>query len=134
MSHVILIIDDDLTTLKLVKLVLQREGYQILTAKNGAEGLRKAEDVSPDLVILDIMLPGIDGYQVCHYLRTNPTTAHIPVLMFSSLDRPADQARAFKVGSDDYLTKPIKMAELLEKVRGALYFKNLSGEQANTAS
>ena len=124
MSNVILIIDDETTTLKLVKMVLEREGYQIFTAKNGADGLRKAEEIKPDLVILDIVLPGIDGYQVCQYLRTNPSTASVPVLMFSSLHLPADQNRAFDAGSNDYLTKPVKMAQLLEKVRTALYFSS----------
>ena len=124
MTSTILVVEDEITTLKVIKMVLQREGYHIVTATNGEEGLRKAEEVAPDLMILDIMLPGMDGFQVCHYLRKNPQTAKLPVIMFSGLDRPADQRHAFEAGSDDYITKPVKMAELLEKVRAALFFKN----------
>ena len=124
MPNTILIIEDEITTLKLIKLVLQREGYHIATATSGAEGLRKAEELHPDLLILDIVLPGIDGFQVCQYLRQNPATAKVPVIMFSGLDRPADQRHAFEAGSDDYIVKPVKTAELLDKVRAALYFKN----------
>jgi DNA-binding response OmpR family regulator len=120
----ILVVEDEITTLKLIKMVLQREGYQIVTATSGAEGLRKAEELKPDLVILDIVLPGMDGFHVCQHLRKNPQTAHLPVIMFSSLDRPADQRHAFEAGSDDYITKPVKLAELLDKVRAALYFKH----------
>jgi DNA-binding response OmpR family regulator len=119
----ILIIEDEITTLKLIKMVLQREGYQIATATIGSEGLRKVEEIRPDLVILDIVLPGIDGFQVCQYLRKNPQTAKLPVIIFSSLDRPADQRHAYLAGSDDYLIKPVKLADLLAKVRASLYFR-----------
>ena len=124
MSHTILVVEDDKTTLKLIRLVLQQQGYCIATATTGSEGLRKAEEVNPDLVLLDIILPGMDGFQVCQYLRKNEQTAKTPIIMFSGLDRPADQRHAFEAGSDDYLTKPVKMAELIEKVRAALFFKN----------
>lgn len=123
MSDIILIVDDEITTLKLIKMVLQREGYRVATATSGAEGLRKAEDLQPALMLLDIVLPGMDGFQVCQYLRKNPKTANLPVIMFSGLDRPADQRNAFKAGGDDYLTKPVKMVDLLEKIRALLYFK-----------
>jgi DNA-binding response OmpR family regulator len=123
MSDIILIVDDEITTLKLIKMVLQREGYRVATATSGAEGLRKAEDLQPDLMLLDIVLPGMDGFQVCQYLRKNPKTAKLPVIMFSGLDRPADQRNAFKAGGDDYLTKPVKMVDLLEKIRALLYFE-----------
>jgi DNA-binding response OmpR family regulator len=119
----ILIIEDEITTLKLIKMVLQREGYQIATATTGSEGLRKVEEIRPDLVILDIVLPGIDAFQVCQYLRKNPQTAKLPVIIFSSLDRPADQRHAYLAGSDDYLIKPVKLADLLAKVRASLYFR-----------
>lgn len=118
----ILIVDDEITTLKLIKMVLQREGYEITTAANGAEGLRKAEESNPDLILLDIVLPGLDGFQVCQYLRKNPATANVPIIMFSGLDRPADQRHAYEAGGTDYLTKPVKMTDLLEKIRAALFF------------
>jgi two-component system cell cycle response regulator len=123
MSDMILIVEDETTTLKIVKMVLKREGYRVVTATNGSEALRIADDIIPDLVLLDIVLPGMDGFQVCQYLRKNTRTATIPVIMFSGLDRPADQRRAFEVGGDDYLTKPVKMVDMLEKIRAILYFK-----------
>jgi DNA-binding response OmpR family regulator len=123
MSSTILIVEDEITTLKLIKIVLQREGYHIATATSGSEGLRKVEEISPDLVILDILLPGMDGFQVCQYLRKNPQTENLPVIMFSSLDRPVDQRHAYLAGSDDYLIKPVRMTDLLDKVRAALYFR-----------
>lgn len=123
MSNVILIVEDEATSLKLIKMVLHREGYRIATATNGSEALRIAEELRPDLILLDIMLPGLDGYQVCQYLRQNPHTEKVPVIMFSSLDRPADQRHAFEAGSDDYVTKPVKLDDLLTKVRSALHFR-----------
>lgn len=123
MSDMILIVEDEFTTLKLVKMVLKREGYRVATATTGPEALRIADDIIPDLVLLDIVLPGMDGFQVCQYLRKNARTATIPVIMFSGLDRPADQRHAFEVGTDDYMTKPVKMAEMLEKIHAILYFK-----------
>jgi pilus assembly protein CpaE len=123
MTNTILIVEDEVMTLKLIKMVLQREGYHVVTATNGSEGLRKAEEIRPNLMILDIVLPGMDGFQVCQYLRKNPETAKTPVIMFSGLDRPADQRHGFEAGGDDYVTKPVRMAELIEKVRAALYFR-----------
>ncbi len=123
MSDMILIVEDEITSLKIVKMVLKREGYRVVTATNGPEALRIADDIIPDLVLLDIVLPGMDGFQVCQYLRKNARTANIPVIMFSGLDRPADQRRAFEVGGDDYLTKPVKMGDMLEKIRAILYFR-----------
>jgi two-component system alkaline phosphatase synthesis response regulator PhoP len=123
MSQTILIVDDEQTTAQLVKMVLKKQGYRVVTSGNGPEALRIADDLIPDLVLLDIVLPGMDGFQVCQYIRKNPRTATIPVIMFSGLDRPADQHKAFEVGSDDYLTKPVKMADLLEKIRKILYLK-----------
>lgn len=123
MTSTILVVEDEITTLKLIKLVLQREGYHIVTATNGSEGLRKVREYQPDLMLLDIVMPGMDGFQVCQYLRRDPATAKLPVIMFSGLNRPADQRHAFEAGSDDYITKPVKMAELLDKVRAALFFK-----------
>jgi DNA-binding response OmpR family regulator len=123
MPETILIVDDELTTVQLVKMVLKKQGYRVVTAANGPEALRIADDLLPDLMLLDIVLPGMDGFQVCQYIRKNTRTAKIPIIMFSGLDRPADQRNAFDAGSDDYLTKPVKMADLLEKIRSILYFR-----------
>jgi two-component system cell cycle response regulator len=88
-----------------------------------------ADDLIPDLILLDIVLPGMDGFQVCQYIRKNPRTSNVPVIMFSGLDRPADQRNAFNAGSDDYLTKPVKMADLLEKIQSILFFKQTERQE-----
>jgi CheY-like chemotaxis protein len=128
MAPKILIIEDEPTTLKLVKLVLQRAGYQTVTADNGSEGLRQVTESKPDLVLLDLILPGIDGFQVCRMLRQDPATRRLPVIIFSGLNRPAEQRQAFEAGGDDFLTKPIRLADLLDKVRSALYFREPVGD------
>lgn len=125
----ILIVEDEITTSQLVKIVLKKQGYRVVTATTGPEALRIADDIIPDLILLDIVLPGMDGFQVCQYIRKNPHTAQIPVIMFSGLDRPADQRMAFAAGGDDYLTKPVKMSDLLEKIRANLYFKQTQQPQ-----
>lgn len=117
MAEMILIVEDELTTAKLVKMVLKKQGYRVVAVTNGSEALGIADDLVPDLILLDIVLPGMDGFQVCEYIRKNPRTKEIPVIMFSGLDRPADQRKAYMAGTDDYLTKPVKMADLLEKIR-----------------
>jgi two-component system cell cycle response regulator len=124
MPETILIVDDEVTTAQLVKMVLKKEGYRVVTATNGPEALRIADDLVPDLVLLDIVLPGMDGFQVCRYLRKHARTAAIPVIMFSGLDLPTDQRKAYDAGADDYLTKPVKKADLLEKIRAIFYFRH----------
>lgn len=116
MSAMILVVEDELTTLQLVKMVLKRNGYRLSTATNGHDALHMADDLLPDLILLDIILPGMDGFQVCQYLRRNPRTANIPIIMFSGLDRVTDQRRAFAVGSNDFISKPVKMADLLQRI------------------
>jgi DNA-binding response OmpR family regulator len=84
MEEKILVIEDDPATSRLVDYSLRHEGYQVITASNGLEGIRKAHDESPDLIILDVMLPGMDGFEICHRLRAENDTARLPILMFSA--------------------------------------------------
>jgi CheY-like chemotaxis protein len=116
----ILLVDDDVDTLKLIGLMLQRRGYQITAAQNGTLALAKAESDLPDLIILDVMMPDIDGYEVCRRLRANPTTAPIPVIMFTAKTQLGDKVAGFQAGADDYLTKPIHPAELASHVEAIL--------------
>ena len=116
MSKKILVIEDDPSTLRLIKYTLQQEGYQVLTAPNGLEGLRTAKNEEPDLIILDVLLPGIDGYEICHRLRAEPQTAQLPILMVSGKAREIDKATGLKMGADDYITKPWHRPELLTKI------------------
>jgi DNA-binding response OmpR family regulator len=101
---------------------LQREGYDVLVARNSAEAFRAVREEQPDLVILDIMLPGMNGYEICHQLRADRSLNALPILMFTARNLPADQRKGFGVGADDYMTKPINSAELLSRVRAMLFF------------
>jgi pilus assembly protein CpaE len=120
MSEKILIIDDDLDTLRLVGLMLQRQGYQISAATNGQQGLDKAFDEDPDLILLDIMMPDMDGYEVTRRLRKNPSTMETPILMFTAKTQLDDKVIGFEVGANDYLTKPTHPSELQARVKTLL--------------
>lgn len=120
MVDTILVIDDDLDTLRLVGLMLQRQGYQISAATNGQQGLEKATEEKPNLILLDIMMPDMDGYEVARRLRKNPITANIPILMFTAKTQLDDKVAGFEVGADDYLTKPTHPSELQSHVSALL--------------
>ncbi|MBN1304743.1 MAG: response regulator [Anaerolineales bacterium] len=120
MAEKILIIDDDLDTLRLVGLMLQRQGYQIAAAANGQQGLEKAFTENPDLVLLDVMMPDMDGYEVARRLRKQPETANTPILMFTAKTQLDDKVTGFEVGADDYLTKPTHPSELQAHVKALL--------------
>lgn len=116
MAKKILVIEDDPGTSRLVDYSLRHEGYQVITAFNGLEGLRKATSEAPDLIILDVMLPGMDGFEICHRLRADPATAAIFILMFSAKAQEIDKNTGLKVGADDYLPKPAAPAEIVSRV------------------
>lgn len=120
MAEKILIIDDDLDTLQLVGLMLQRHGYEISTANRGALGLKKAFEEGPDLIVLDIMMPEMDGYEVARRLRENKSTAETPILMFTAKTQMDDKVNGFKAGADGYITKPTHPSELQSHVRNLL--------------
>ena len=120
LSEKILIIDDDLDTLRLVGLMLQRQGYQISAATKGQQGLDKAFDEDPDLILLDVMMPEMDGYEVTRRLRRNPSTMETPILMFTAKTQLNDKVSGFDVGANDYLTKPTHPSELQARVKTLL--------------
>jgi len=120
MPDKILIVDDDVDTLKLVGLMLERQGYDISVASNGAQGLRKAASDKPDLILLDVMMPDMDGYEVTQRLRSDPKLAHIPIIMFTAKSMLDDKVAGFEAGVDDYLTKPTHPAELTAHVKAVL--------------
>ena len=128
MNEKILIIDDDLDTLRLVGLMLQRQGYQISAATNGQQGLDKAFEETPDLILLDVMMPDMDGYEVTRRLRRNPATIETPVLMFTAKSQLDDKVIGFEVGASDYLTKPTHPSELQARVRTLLSRANENKE------
>jgi DNA-binding response OmpR family regulator len=120
MNKKILVIEDDPGTVRLIKDCLQQGGYQVLTAPNGLEGIRKAKNEEPDLIILGVLLPGVDGFEICHRLRAEPKTAQLPVLMLSAMAREIDKATGLKVGADYYITKPAAPSEIANRVESLL--------------
>jgi len=120
MSEKILVVDDEIETLRLVGLTLQRQGYQIVAANNGEQALSMIQSEKPDLVILDIMMPDVDGFEVARQLRDSPATSNLPILMFSAKAQLDDKVTGYEAGADDYLTKPIHPAELVAHVKALL--------------
>jgi DNA-binding response OmpR family regulator len=115
----ILIVEDDHDIAELIALYLRKAGHSIDLATSGTAALAQAKDRGPDLVILDLMLPGIDGLQVCHALRSTPRTAGIPIIMLTARAEEPDRIRGLELGADDYVTKPFSPRELVARV-GAL--------------
>jgi len=120
----ILVIEDDPPTLRLVTCTLRQEGYQVLTATNGLTGIRKAQNENPDLVLLDVMLPGIDGFEICHRLRAETQTAGLPIILVSAKAQEIDKTVGLKVGADDYISKPWQRSELTAKIADVLERKS----------
>jgi two-component system, OmpR family, alkaline phosphatase synthesis response regulator PhoP len=116
----VLIADDNPQGVELLDAYLTGCDYDINTAADGEETLRKVKEWQPDLILLDIMMPKISGFEVCKRLRCDPATRDIAVLMITALDQPSDVERAVEAGTDDFLTKPINKSELLLRVRAAL--------------
>ena len=120
----ILIVDDSPENVRLLSSLLGDRGYRINSATNGKMALSKVEAECPDLILLDIMLPELDGYQVCRILKSQPETRHIPIIFLSGLDSELDKVEAFKVGGADYITKPFFMEEVIFRVQGQLAIVN----------
>lgn len=128
MTARILVVDDIPANVKLLEARLLAEYFDVLTAEDGFKALNIVEKTQVDLILLDIMMPGIDGFEVCERLKSNPKTAHIPVVMVTALDQPADRVRGLKAGADDFLTKPVNDLQLMSRVKSLLRLKALSDE------
>ncbi len=136
MTARILVVDDIPANVKLLEARLLAEYFDVLTAEDGYQCLSIVENTQVDLILLDIMMPGIDGFEVCERLKGNPKTAHIPVVMVTALDQPADRVRGLKAGADDFLTKPVNDLQLMSRVKSLVRLKTLSDElrlRADTA-
>src|SRR5512143_2806374 len=120
MAEKILIVDDDLDTLRLVGLMLQHQGYRINAASSGIQAISMSQTDKPDLILLDIMMPEMDGYEVARKLRSDPATSHIPIIMFTAKTQVDDKVAGFEAGADDYLTKPTQPRELFAHVKAVL--------------
>ena len=124
----ILVVDDTPSNVKLLADVLGAKGYTILTAASGAEALEAIERHELDLVLLDVMMPGMSGYDVCRKIRANPATVMLPVVMVTALDPAQERVKGLEAGADDFLTKPIHQPEILARVRSLLRIKTLHDE------
>ena len=113
----ILIVEDEASLVEVLSYNLQREGYEVVIAKEGREGLRKAQMQLPDLIILDLMLPGLNGLDICRELRASPRTAGITILMLTAKGEETDQVVGFAMGADDYVTKPFSVKVLMQRIK-----------------
>jgi CheY-like chemotaxis protein len=112
----ILAVDDDPTILRLLQVNLEMEGHEVLTAGDGHEAMAQMREGSPEVVLLDVMMPGLDGWQVCEQIRADPALAHTPVVFLSARAQESDLARGAEVGADAYVTKPFDPLALVELV------------------
>lgn len=119
-KQTILIIEDERAIVDVLTYNFRKEGFEVLTATDGQDGLRRAQASLPDLVVLDLMLPVIEGLEVCRQLRTGTRTKEIPILMLTARSEEVDEIVGFQMGADDYVTKPFKMKPLIQRIKALL--------------
>jgi two-component system, sensor histidine kinase and response regulator len=133
----ILIVDDTPANLNVLSAILGKRGYRVRPAINGALALKAAQKAAPDLILLDVQMPGMDGYEVCRQLKGDPHTRDIPVVFISALDDVLDKVEAFQAGGVDYITKPFQIEEVLARVENQLVLRRqreaISGLSARNA-
>lgn len=127
----VLVVDDEPRNIKLLSAHLNAEGYEVLAASNGEEALQMAGSENPDLILLDIMMPEMDGFEATRRLKVDPLTQHIPVVLVTSLDGSESRVKGLDAGADEFLTKPVNRAELLVRVRALLRMKQMQDELLN---
>src|SRR5436190_17349183 len=128
MTARVLVVDDLPANVKLLEARLSAEYFDVLTAMSGEQALVICERAECDIVLLDVMMPEMDGFEVCRRLKSNPATHHIPVVMVTALDQPADRLRGLEVGADDFLTKPVSDVALIARVRSLSRLKLMIDE------
>jgi two-component system cell cycle response regulator len=128
MTARILVVDDILSNVKLLEAKLTAEYFEVVTAFNGEQALDRIVADSPDIVLLDVMMPGMDGFEVCRRIKSNARTAHIPVIMVTALDQPSDRVAGLDAGADDFLTKPVDDTALFARVRSLVRLKMMTDE------
>ena len=134
MSVRILVVDDQAANLKLLQQVLTSSGYEVVTATSGADALAKVAATNPDLVLLDVLMPKMSGYEVCRAIRADPRTELLPVVMVTALDPAEERLRGIEAGADDFLTKPINHAEIIARVKSLLRIRSLHGKVEEQAA
>ncbi len=128
MAAKILVVDDVAMNVKLLADVLGAKGYATVTASSGAEALAKLETEKPDMLLLDVMMPGMSGYEVCQAIRANPAHSMLPIVLVTALDPAQERAKGLEAGADDFLSKPVNQAELMARVKSLLRIKQLYDE------
>ena len=128
MTARVLVVDDILSNVKLLEAKLTTEYFEVVTAYSGLEALAKIDECDPDIVLLDVMMPGMDGFEVCRRIKANPKCTHIPVVMVTALDQPSDRVAGLEAGADDFLTKPVDDAALFARVRSLVRLKMMTDE------
>lgn len=128
-THAVLVVDDDPLNLSVMHTALNSAGYMTYAANSGYQALNMTSDIKPDLVLLDVVMPGIDGFEVCRRLKADPSTIDIPVIFITAHSSPDRMAEGYTLGAVDYLVKPVSMAELLVKVSTQIQIKSFLAEQ-----
>src|SRR5437868_2008882 len=128
MTARVLVVDDIPSNIKLLEARLAAEYFDVASACNGPEALTRIAEQEPDIVLLDVMMPGMDGFEVCRRIKNNPATAHIPVVMVTALDQTSDRVAGLEAGADDFLTKPVDDAALFARVRSLVRLKMMTDE------
>ncbi|MBG1231365.1 PleD family two-component system response regulator [Aestuariivirga litoralis] len=128
MTARVLVVDDIAANVRLLEAKLTAEYFEVVTAMNGVDALDAVQRTKPDIVLLDVMMPGIDGIEVCKRLKANNATAHIPVVMVTALDQPEDRLKGLRAGADDFLTKPVNDISLFSRVKSLVRLKMLTDE------
>jgi two-component system phosphate regulon response regulator PhoB len=123
-QQTILVIEDERALVEVLTYNLRKEGFEVLSAGDGQDGLRRAQTNLPDLIVLDLMLPVIEGLEVCRQLRSGPRTRDIPILMLTARSEEIDEILGFQMGADDYVTKPFKIKALIQRVKALLRRKH----------
>lgn len=132
MKKKILIVDDDINDLKLLGLILERDGYEIATASGGVQGLTEAYAEAPDLILLDVLMPDLDGLELAQRLRNDPTLEQVPIIMVTAKSMPDDKLAGFQAGASDYIIKPFSSDDLLGRVNTVLDRFDKSREMLST--
>jgi two-component system cell cycle response regulator len=128
MTARVLVVDDIPANVKLLEAKLGAEYFDVVTAGSGPEALSIIEKEKPDIVLLDVMMPGMDGFEVCRRIKTNPVLSHIPVVMVTALDQVSDRVQGLQAGADDFLTKPVNDIALFARVRSLVRIKTMVDE------
>src|SRR5215213_2837216 len=133
MTARVLVVDDIFPNVKLLETKLTAEYFAVITAMNGPDALAICEQGLCDIVLLDVMMPGMSGFEVCRRLKSSPLTAHLPVMMVTALDQPSDRLKGLDAGADDFLTKPVDDTALLARVRSLVRLKAVTDEMRTRA-